>query len=299
MPRENYSELLALIAVARERSFTRAAAKLGMSQSMLSHTIRKLEARLGVRLLTRTTRSVSVTEAGERLLRVIIPRFDSIESELKSVAELRDIPAGNIRITATDHAIDTLLWPKLSRILPTYPKINVELSIDYVLTDIVQGRYDFGVRLGDELTQDTSAVRIGPDLRFALVGAPSYFASHPMLTKPEDLLNHECINLRLPTRGNLYAWELKNGHREINARVNGRLVFNGIYQILNAALSGCGLAYVPEDLVQPHLAAGRLVPALKTWWRKFPGYHLYYSNQRETTRAMQVLIESLRVTKRG
>ncbi|MFP3644036.1 LysR family transcriptional regulator [Paraburkholderia sp. SIMBA_054] len=299
MPRENYSELLALISVARERSFTRAAAKLGMSQSMLSLTIRKLEARLGVRLLTRTTRSVSVTEAGERLLRVTIPRFDSIESELKSVAELRDVPAGNIRITATDHAIDTLPWPKLSEILPTYPQINVELSIDYMLTDIVQGRYDFGVRLGDELTQDISAVRIGPDFRFALVGAPSYFASRPMPTKPEDLLNHDCINLRLPTRGNLYAWELKNGYREINAKVNGRLVFNGIYQILNAALSGCGLAYIPEDLARPHLAAGRLVPALKTWWRKFPGYHLYYSNQWETTRAMQVLIESLRIGKRG
>ncbi|SOE46206.1 transcriptional regulator, LysR family [Caballeronia arationis] len=298
MPRENYSELLALISVARERSFTRAAAKLGMSQSMLSHTIRKLEARLGVRLLTRTTRSVSVTQAGERLLRVVIPRFESIEAELKSVAELRDVPAGTIRITATDHAIDTLLWPKLCDVLPRYPQINVEISSDYALSDIVQARCDFGVRLGDELSNDTSAVRIGPDFRFVIVGAPSYFASHSIPGNPDDLVNHDCINLRLPTQGNLYAWELKCGNREINAKVRGRIVFNGIYQILNAALSGFGLAYIPEDLARPHLASGRLIPVLKAWWRRCHGYHLYYSNQRETTRAMQVLIESLLLAKR-
>ncbi|QEI08241.1 LysR family transcriptional regulator [Pigmentiphaga aceris] len=297
MPREHYSELLALIAVARERSFTRAAAQLGMSQSMLSHTIREMEARLGVRLLTRTTRSVSVTEAGERLLDVAAPRLKSIEAELRSIAELRDVAAGTIRITATDHAIDTVLWPKISGILAEYPQIKVEMSADYALVDIVQGRYDFGVRLGDELAKDISAVRIGPDMRAAIVGAPAYFASHPMPTQPQDLVNHDCINLRLPTRGNLYSWELKKGQREMSVRVEGRLVFNGIYQILNAALSGNGLAYVPEDLVQPHLASGALLPVLKPWWRKFPGLHLFYSRQRGASRAMRVLIDALEYKK--
>ncbi|SEI88734.1 transcriptional regulator, LysR family [Azotobacter beijerinckii] len=294
MPREHYSDLLALISVAEERSFTRAAARLGISQSMLSHTIRGLEARLGVRLLTRTTRSVSVTEAGERLLRVVAPRFKDIESELRHVTELSETPAGTLRITATEHAIDTLLWPKLAGILSAYPKLKVELSSDYALTDIVQGRYDFGVRLGDELTRDSSAVRIAPDLKFAIVGAPSYFAARAMPANPQDLTNHECINLRLPTRGNLYAWELGEGQSELNVRVDGQLVFNGIYQIVNAALSGYGLAYVPEDLARPHLESGRLLPVMKSWWRTFPGYHLYYSSQRETSRAMQILIEALR-----
>ncbi len=294
MPREHYSDLLALMVVAEERSFTRAAARLGISQSMPSHTIRGLEARLGVRLLTRTTRSVSVTEAGKRLLRVVAPRFKDIESELRHVTELSETPAGTLRITATEHAIDMPLWPKLAEILSAYPKLKVELSSDYTLTDIVQGRYDFGVRLSDGLTRDSSAVRIAPDLQFAIVGAPSYFAARAMLASPQDLTNHECINLRLPTRGNLYAWELKKGQSELNVRVEGRLVFNGIYQIVNAALSGHGLAYVPEDLARPHLESGRLLPVMKSWWRTFPGYHLYYSNQRETSRAMRVLIEALR-----
>lgn len=215
--------------VAEERSFTRAAARLGISQSMLSHTIRGLEARLGVRLLTRTTRSVSVTEAGERLLRVVAPRFKDIESELRHVTELRETPAGTLRITATEHAIDMLLWPKLAEILSAYPKLKVELSSDYALTDIVQGRYDFGIRLGDRLTRDSSAVRIAPDLQFAIVGAPSYFAARAMPASPQELTDHACINLRLPTRGNLYAWELKKGESELNVRVEGRLVFNGIY----------------------------------------------------------------------
>ncbi|WP_321922566.1 LysR family transcriptional regulator [Burkholderia sp. BCC1998] len=297
MSRENYSELLALIAVARERSFTRAAAQLGISQSMLSHTIRGMETRLGVRLLTRTTRSVSVTEAGERLLQVVEPRFNDIEAELKGIIEMRDVPAGTIRITAPEHAIDTLLWPRLAKILASYPQIKLELNADYALTDIVQSRYDFGVRLGDELSKDISAVRIGPDQRFAIVAAPSYFASQAMPTKPQDLVSHDCINLRLPTLGNLYAWELSKGQRKVNVRADGRLVFNGIYQVLNAALSGYGLAYIHEDLAQPHLAAGRLLPVLKPWWRTSPGYHIYYSTQREVSRAMQVLIDALRHTK--
>lgn len=294
MSQTQFSELLALGAVARERSFTRAAAQLGMSQSMLSHTIRKMEERLGVRLLTRTTRSVSVTEAGARLLSVVTPRLADIESELRSVAELGTTPSGTIRFTATDHVIDTVLWPRLAAMLPAYPRIKLEMHSDYALSDLVQGRYDFGVRLGDVLANDLSAVRIGPDLRLVIVGAPAYFASRPMPASPEDLTAHDCINLRLPTRGTLYAWELKKGSRSMNVRVDGPLIFNGIYQILNAALSGHGLAYVPEDLAQPHLESGRLVPVLKSWWRKFPGFHLFYARGRETSRAMQVVIETLR-----
>lgn len=294
MPREHYSDLLALIAVARERSFTRAAASLGMSQSMLSHTIRGLETRLGVRLLTRTTRSVSVTEAGERLLAVVAPRYQDIEAELQHIVELSDMPAGTIRITATEHAIDSLLWPKLADILPAYPKLKVELSANNALTDIVQERFDFGVRLGDSLTRDITAVRIAPDMPFAIVGSPSYFATCVQPEKPQDLAGHACINLRLPTRGNLYAWELSKDGQSLNVRVDGQLVFNGIYQIVNAALAGFGLAYVPEDLARPHLESGALLAVMPEWWSTFPGLHLYYSNQREISRAMQVLIEALR-----
>ncbi|WP_144639999.1 LysR family transcriptional regulator [Bordetella genomosp. 13] len=294
MSRKPYSELLALIAVAEERSFTRAAARLGMSQSMLSHTIREMETRLGVRLLTRTTRSVSVTEAGQRLLAAVSPQLRDIEAELRSIVDLGGTPAGTLRFTATDHAIDTVLWPKLSRVLADYPRIKVELHVDYAFSDIVQGRYDFGVRLGDGLGSDISAVRIGPDLRLAIVGAPAYFAQRPMPARPQDLTAHDCINLRLPTRGNLYAWELKKGGRAMNVQVEGRATFNGVYQIVNAALSGHGLAYVPEDLVRPHIDAGTLVPVLEAWWRRFPGYHLFHASRRETPRAMQVVIDALR-----
>lgn len=297
MPKEHYSEILALIAVARERSFTRAAAQLGMSQSMLSHTIREMETRLGVRLLTRTTRSVSVTEAGERLLRVAAPRLQNIEAELRSVADQNNEPAGTIRITATDYVIDTLLWPRLSQVLEDYPQIKVEMHADYALVDIFDGRYDFGVRLGDELANDLSAVRVGPDMRLVIVGAPSYFATHEMPAKPQDLVDHDCITFRLPTRGTLYAWELKKGSRAMNVRVDGRWTFNGVYQMLNAALSGHGLAFVPEQLAQPHFDAGTLVPVLKSWWRTFPGHHLLYASRRETSRAMQVVIDALRVAR--
>ncbi|MBX8485498.1 LysR family transcriptional regulator [Pseudomonas cichorii] len=294
MPKENYSDLLALIAVARERSFTRAASQLGISQSMLSHTIQGLEARLGVRLLTRTTRSVSVTEAGERLLQTVEPRLKAIESELIAVVEFGNTPAGNIRITATDHAIDTLLWPRLAQILPKYPQISVEMVIDYGLTDIVAENFDFGVRLGDGLTKETEAVRIAPDMRLVIVGAPSYLESRTMPARPQDLMDHECINMRLPTRGGLYAWELKNGDHEINVRVKGKLIFNGIKQILNAAVSGFGLAFVPEDMAKPHFDDGTLLPVLESWWPSFPGLHLYYSSKREKSRAMQTLIDELR-----
>lgn len=294
MPREHYSDLLALIAVAQERSFTRAAARLGMSQSMLSYAIRQLEARLGLRLLTRTTRSVSVTEAGERLLKAVTPRLKDIEAELRSVIDLGDVPGGTIRVAATDHAIDTVLWPRLARILPDYPQIKVEMNVDYALTDIAQGGFDFGVRLGDEVARHISAVRIGPDLRFVIVAAPSYFASRAMPREPQDLVDHECVNLGLPARGTPYVWELKKGRREMSAKVEGRLMFNGIYQVLNAALAGFGLAYVPEDLAKPHLETERLLPVMKPWWRKFPGYHLFYASERDMSRAMRVLIDGLK-----
>ena len=294
MAREPYGELLALQAVARERNFTRAAAQLGMSQSMLSYTIREMEKRLGIRLLTRTTRSVSLTEAGERLLESVGPRLAAIEAELHAVIELGDSPGGTLRFTASDHAIDSLLWPKLAPLLQRYPRLHLEMHSDYAFTDIVQGRYDFGVRLGDGLAKGIQAVRIAPDLRLAIVAAPRYLAGRPQPLTPEELMNHDCINLRLPTLGNLYAWELKRGEREMNVRVNGRLVFNGIYQVLNAALDGHGLAYVPEDMARPHLDSGRLVPVLEDWWREFPGFHLYYSSQREVSRAMQLVIDELR-----
>ncbi len=294
MAKEHYSDLLALIAVAREQSFTRAASQLGISQSMLSHSIQRLEARVGVRLLTRTTRSVSVTEAGERLLNTVEPRLREIETELIAVAEFGDTPAGNIRITATDHVIETVLWPKLAQALPKYPQISVEVVIDYGLTDIVADHFDFGIRLGDGLANGIEAVRIAPDMRFVIVGAPSYMESRAIPTRPQDLMEHECINMRLPTRGGLYAWELEKDGQEINTRVKGRLVFNGINQILDAAVSGFGLAYVPEDIAHPHLVNGTLVPVMQAWWRTFPGLHLYYSSEREKSRAMQVLIDELR-----
>lgn len=274
MAKEHYSDLLALIAVAREQSFTRAASQLGISQSMLSHSIQRLEARVGVRLLTRTTRSVSVTEAGERLLNTVEPRLREIETELIAVAEFGDTPAGNIRITATDHVIETVLWPKLAQALPKYPQISVEVVIDYGLTDIVADHFDFGIRLGDGLANGIEAVRIAPDMRFVIVGAPSYMESRAMPTRPQDLMEHECINMRLPTRGGLYAWELEKDGQEINTRVKGRLVFNGINQILDAAVSGFGLAYVPEDIAQPHLVDGTLVPVMEAWWRKIGRAHV-------------------------
>lgn len=292
MARHHYGDLLALIAVARERNFTRAAAQLDMSQSMLSSRIRALEARLGVRLLTRTTRSVSVTEAGQHLLAEITPRLADIESELQRVIAHNDALAGNVRITATDHAIDTVLWPRLSPLLQAYPQLKIELNDDYARNDIVQGRFDFGVRLGDGLDKDTSAIRIGPDLRFAIVAAPTYLERRPAPITPEDLLQHDCIALRLAS-GGCYAWELKQGCHEVNVRVPSRLVFNGVYPMLRAALSAHGLAYLPEDLAQPHLEEGRLKPVMEGWWRTFTGYHLFYARQYEIPRTLEMVIEAL------
>jgi DNA-binding transcriptional LysR family regulator len=294
MQRGSLDDLRALVAVGRDRSFTIAAAKLGVSQSALSQAIRELEARLGVRLLTRTTRSVSPTEAGERLLRTVAPRFEEIEAELAAVSELREKPAGTIRITATDYAIETILWPKLAKLLRQYPDIKVELIVDYGLTDIVAERYDAGVRAGEQVAKDMIAVRIGPDMRMAVVGAPSYFKNRSEPKKPQDLISHNCINLRLPTRGGLYVWEFEKGARELKVRVEGQLTFNGTFEMLNAALSGFGLAYVPEDLVQPHLAKGRLKRVLEDWCQSYSGYHLYYPSRRQSSAAFALLVDALR-----
>jgi DNA-binding transcriptional LysR family regulator len=294
MQRGHLDDLLAFVAVGRERSFTKAAAKLGVSQSALSHTIRALETRLGVRLLTRTTRSVSPTEAGERLLQTLGPRFEEIEAELAAVSELREKPAGTIRLTTTDYAADTVLWPKLIRFLRQYPDIKVEIIIDYGLTDIVTQRFDAGVRPGEQVAKDMIAVRIGPDIRMAVVAAPSYFRKRPEPTKPQDLIGHNCINLRLPTLGGLYAWEFEKGGREIKVRVEGQLIFNGTFQMLNAALSGFGLAYVPEDLTQSHIAKGRLKRVLEDWCPLYAGYHLYYPSRRQPSAAFALFVEALR-----
>jgi len=294
MDRKNVNDLLAFIAVARERSFTKAAAKLGVSPSALSHTIGALEARLGVRLLTRTTRSVAPTETGERLFRSAGPRFEEIETELKYVSELREKPAGTIRITTTDYAADTLLWPRLTKLLRDYPDIKIEIIVDFGLTDIVAHRYDAGVRLGEQVAKDMIAVRIGPDMRMAVVGSPSYFRKRPEPKRPQELVGHNCINLRLPTHGGLYAWEFEKGDRELKVRVEGQLVFNGTSQMLNAALAGFGLAYVPEDLVERHVARGRLVRVLADWCPPFSGYHLYYTSRRQPTPAFALVVDALR-----
>jgi DNA-binding transcriptional LysR family regulator len=294
MQHGNLNDLLVFRAVATERSFTRAAAKLGVSQSALSHTIRTLEERLGLRLLTRTTRSVSPTEAGERLLHTVGPRFEEIEAEIEALSELREKPAGTIRITATDYAADTILWPKLAGFLRQYPDIKVEIMIDYGLTDIVAERFDAGVRSGEQVAKDMIAVRIGSDMRSAVVGAPSYFEARSEPARPQELIGHNCINLRLPTRGGLYAWEFANDGRELKVHVEGQLVFNGTFQMLNAALAGFGLAYVPEDVAQPHLAKGRLRRVLDDWCPPYSGYHLYYPSRRQSTPAFALLVEALR-----
>ena len=294
MQRGTLDDLVAFIAVARERSFTKAAAKLGVSQSALSHTVREIEARLGVRLLTRTTRSVSPTEAGERLLHALAPRFEEIEAELAALSALREKPAGTIRITATEFAVDTLVWPKLAKFLRRYPDIKVELFVDPALTDIVAQRFDAGVRSGEQVAKDMIAVRIGPDMRMAVVGAPSYFKSKPEPKRPQDLIGHSCINLRLSTLGGLYAWEFEKGGRELKVRVEGQLVFNGTTQLLNAALAGFGLAYVPEGLAQPHLDRGRLKRVLADWCPPYSGYHLYYPSRRQSSAAFALLVAALR-----
>jgi DNA-binding transcriptional LysR family regulator len=294
MLRENLNDFLAFLAVARERNFTRAAAKLGVSQSALSHAVRGLEARLGIRLLTRTTRSVAPTEAGERLLRTIGPRFDEIETELAGLSELRDKPAGTVRITTGEHAAESVLWPALEKLLPRYPDVKVELIIDYGLTDIVAERYDAGVRLGEQVAKDMIAVRIGPDFRMAVVGSPSYFAKRPAPKKPQDLTAHDCINIRLPTYGGIYPWEFEKRGRALKVRVEGQLVFNNIAMRLKAARSGLGLAYMPEDQVMADIAQGRLTRVLDDWCAPFSGYHLYFPSRRQPATAFALLVGALR-----
>ncbi len=298
MRREDLGELAAFLAVAEERSFTRAAAKLGTSQSALSHTVRRLESRLGLRLLTRTTRHVAPTEAGERLIETLRPAFDEIDNRLAALSELREKPAGTIRITTSQHPAETVLWPALERLLPGYPDIKVELTIDQSLVDIVSERYDAGVRLGEQVSKDMIAVRIGPDMRMAVVGAPSYFAGRPVPRSPHDLTDHLCINLRLATLGGLYAWEFEKGGRELRVRVDGQLVFNDVQMLLKAAVAGFGLACVPEDHVRPYLQDGGLVRVLEDWCPPFSGYHLYYPSRRQTAPAFALLVEALRYRRR-
>jgi DNA-binding transcriptional LysR family regulator len=294
MARTDLNDIVAFLAVARAQSFTRAAAQLGVSQSALSQTIRGLEARLGLRLLTRTTRSVAPTEAGERLLRNAGPRLDEIDAELSALSALRDKPAGAIRITAHDHAVRAFLWPALEKLLPDYPDIKVEVVIDYGLTDIVAGRFDAGIRTGEMVAKDMVAVRIGPDLRSAVVGAPAYFRTRPKPKTPQQLTSHDCINLRLPTLGGLYAWEFEKGGREVRVRVEGQLTFNGTAPMLDGALAGLGLAYLPEDSVQPYLDEGRLIRVLADWCPPYPGYHLYYPSRRQLKPAFALLVDTLR-----
>jgi DNA-binding transcriptional LysR family regulator len=294
MPHINFNNLSAFIVVARERSFTRAAAQLGVSQSALSHTIRGLEEKLGIRLLTRTTRGVSPTEAGERLLANVGPYYEGIDAELAALSELREKPAGTIRISAHDHAASTILWPKLSKLLPRYPEIKVEITISYGLIDIVAERYDAGVRVGGQVARDMIAVRIAPDLRMVVVGSPAYFATRKKPATPQDLTAHNCANLRLPTYGGLYAWEFAKNGQELQVQVQGQMIFNTTPQMLTAALEGYGLAYVPEDLVQQHVAEGSLVQVLEDWCPTEPGYHLYYPSRRQSSPAFSLAVNALR-----
>jgi DNA-binding transcriptional LysR family regulator len=294
MARENFNDLVAFVTVAREGSFTRAAAQLGVSQSALSHTIRGLETRLGIRLLTRTTRSVSPTEAGERLLLTVAPRFDEIDAEMAALSELREKPAGTVRITTAEHAANSVVWPALCKFLPGYPDVKVEVTVDYGLTDIVAERFDLGVRLGEQVAKDMIAVRVGPDLRMAVVGSPSYFDKYPVPRVPQDLTEHDCINMRLPTYGGLYVWEFEKDGQAHNVRVQGQLIFNSSTPRVRAALAGFGLAFAPEDMVLDHVNEGKLVRVLEDWCPSFPGYHAYYPSRRQSSPALKLVVDALR-----
>ena len=294
MRRDDLGDLAAFLAVAEERSFTRAAARLGVSQSALSHTVRRLETRLGLRLLARSTRSVVPTEAGERLMETLRPALDEIDGQLAALDRLREKPAGTIRINSSRRAAETILWPALARLLPDYPDIKVEVAIDHSLTDIVAERFDAGVRLGEQVAKDMIAVPVGPDLRMAVVGAPAYFAGCAAPATPHDLTDHDCINLRLPTLGGLYAWEFEEDGREFRVRVDGQLVFNDAPFVREAALAGLGLACLPDDHVAADIEQGRLVRVLEAWCPPFPGYHLYYPSRRQHSPAFALLLEALR-----
>lgn len=294
MARDNINDILVFFAVARERSFTRAAAKLGLTQSALSHIVRSLEARLGVRLLTRTTRSVSPTEAGERLLQNVAPRIEEIEAEIAAISELSDKPAGTIRITAIDNVIDKLLWPRLAPILTQYPDLHVELSSEYQMVDIAAKRFDIGVRYGDQVEKDMIAVRLTPDVQTMIVGSPSYFAWHPIPTSPQELMRHNCISFRLASSGGVYAWELEHEGKAMEVRVRGQTMFTTGYHMVNAAVSGSGLAFVTEDLAGQYVREGRLVSVMQDWCGKFPGLHAYYPSRRHSSRALGLVIDAIR-----
>jgi DNA-binding transcriptional LysR family regulator len=295
MKRDDLNDLLWFLAVAEERSFTRAAARLGTSQSTLSHTIKQLEARMGLRLLTRTTRSVAPTDVGERLLRALAPRIDDIEADIDALMEVRDKPSGSIRITLSDHALDSVVWPKLRPVLIDYPDIAVELYTDNGFRNIVEDRFDAGVRLGESVDKDMVAVRISPDWRLVAVAAPEYFTSRAIPIHPQELVEHICINQRHLHSGGLYVWEFAKDDRDLRVRVNGQLVFSTSYAQIDAALAGYGIAYLPEDLVAEHIAAGRLTHVLDDWSPMFSGYHLYYPSRRQNSPAFQVIVDTLRV----
>ena len=294
MLKDNFNDLFYLIVVARERSFTRAAAKLGVSQSALSHAIRGLEERLQIRLLTRTTRSVAPTDAGEALINSIGPRFKEIEEELIALTDMRDRVAGNIRITLGEHALHSTVWPAIKPFLDAYPDVKMELTIDNTLTDIVSERYDAGIRLGEQVARDMVAVRIGPDWRMVVVGAPGYFSRHGKPQTPHDLQQHNCINMRLPTLGGLYAWEFSRDGQPMRVRVEGQLTFNNLASRVEAATSGMGLTLVPEDCVAQAVSEGKLETVLDDWCEPFPGYYLYYPSRKQHTAAFSLLIDALR-----
>lgn len=295
MPRQNINDFLAFIAVARERSFTKAAAQMGVSQSALSYTVRTLEGRLGIRLLTRTTRSVSLTEAGERLLDSIGPRFDEIETEIAALGAMRDKPSGTVRITTVEHAADTILWPKLAPVLRACPDISVEIISEYGLKDIVADRYDAGVRLGEQVDKDMISLAISPAFRFAIVGSPSYFEGRSLPVVPQDLTEHSCIRLRLPTHGGFYVWDFQKDGRELRVRVEGRSAFNSIGMMRQACLDGLGLAYLPEDQVEASIAGGQLIRVLDDWCPPRTAYHLYYPSRRQHSPAFAIMLEALRL----
>ena len=294
MQREDMKDLLWFLEVAKERSFTKAAAVLGTSQPTLSHTIKQLEARLGVRLLTRTTRCVATTEAGERLLQSLAPRFEEIEADLAALIAFRDKPSGTVRLTLSDHALQTIVWPKLARVLADYPDIQVELYSDNGMRNIVEERFDAGVRLGESVDKDMIAVRIGPDWRLRAVASPEYFATHGIPNAPQDLVRHVCINMRQVTWGGFYSWEFEKEGRELRVRVDGQLSFNSSIAQIDAVLQGYGIAYIPEDIVDDHIAAGRLQSVLDDWSQPFTGYHLYYPSRRQPLAAFTLLVDALR-----
>ena len=294
MLKENFNELQLFLAVARERSFTRAAAKLGVSQSALSHAMKALEARLNIRLLTRTTRSVAPTEAGERIIACLEPRLTELEQELEQLVQLNGIAAGNIRISAGEHAAKSLVWPKLKPFLREYPEINVELVVDNGFVNIVEGRFDAGVRLGESLDKDMVAVRIGPDLRLVVVGSPDYFTHYGIPDTPHDLQRHRCINMRLPTLGGLYHWEFEKDGKPLQVKVDGQLTFNNLSERIDAAEAGFGLSFVPEDMVKQQLESGALIEVLQEWSPVFPGYYLYYPSRNQHPPAFALMIDALR-----